>query len=102
MNTQSEKTIEKSNIATFSLIIGIVSFLGAFFIPILGLLGGLVAIILGVLALREIKAQGFQGRGAAITGIVLGGVGIAWFLIFTFVLGPAIADTFNQINDALQ
>lgn len=101
---ETENVSPKSSIATFSLVIGILSVLASFFlasIPGIGVLGGLVALILGIMALREIKAQGFQGRGSAIWGIVLGSISIAWFLLVVFVLGPAIKDVFDTINESL-
>lgn len=53
-------------------------------------IGFLVGIVLGVLALTQIKTTGQQGRGMAIAGIVIGGVSIALLLIaviFLFAVG---------------
>jgi hypothetical protein len=51
---------------------------------VLGILGGvLLAIIFGVVALRQIKRRGDRGRGMAIAGIVLGGL---WTLLIVLVV----------------
>jgi len=100
MTTSSEPNT-RNNLATFSVIIGILAFLALFFVPGGAVVLGLVAVILGGLALREIKANGSQGRGLAITGIVLGVVGVAVFFVNIFILGPIIANTFNSINASL-
>lgn len=98
--TETEKTAPKSSVATFSLVIGILSIVGSLFLPASGLLG-IVALILGFMALREIKTQGFQGRGLAIGGIIAGLLGVGWYLFTVFVLAPAVARTFDTISSSL-
>ena len=69
-------------------VLGIVSLVSAFFISI-------VAIITGHIALSQIKKTGEQGRGLAIAGLIIGYVGlvvgiivaIVWFAI----IGTAIS-----------
>ena len=39
--------------------------------------GALLALILGVIALRQTKRRGQYGRGMAIAGIILGGLGLS-------------------------
>jgi hypothetical protein len=48
---------------------------------LLWVLSGIPAIILGFIALNQIKKTGEQGRGMAITGIVLGFLGLAFLLL---------------------
>ncbi|GMA24343.1 hypothetical protein GCM10025864_21020 [Luteimicrobium album] len=43
--------------------------------------GGLVGLILGIVALTQIKRDGTAGRGMAIAGIVVGGVFVALFVL---------------------
>jgi hypothetical protein len=53
------------------------------------ILTGIPAIVLGFIALNQIRQTGEDGRGMAITGIVLGFVGIiltALFIIFFFAI----------------
>lgn len=77
-----------SGLATASLILGLLVFctLGATGIP---------AVVCGVLALRDVKAQRVGGEGRAIAGIVLGGMTILgwagwWFMV---MLGAAMGPT---------
>jgi hypothetical protein len=48
-------------------------------------LGSAAALILGLVALRQIKARNQGGRGLAIAGIVLGALGLAWLLVVIIV-----------------
>jgi hypothetical protein len=49
---------------------------------------GIVPIVLGIIALSRIKRSGQDGRGLAIAGIVLGVIGLLFWLL---VIGGAIA-----------
>lgn len=79
-----------SGAATASLIFGILSYI---FLPVIG---AIVAVICGHVALGQIRASGDHvgGKGMAIAGLVLGYlqvVGIALFIVFVVLLGAAIA-----------
>ena len=54
------------------------------FIPILGWLLGIGAVVCGAIGLSKIKKQLASGKGMAITGIVLGSIGFVaacgWFI----------------------
>lgn len=69
-----------SNRAIVSLSLGI---LGT---PLVGLLVGWFAIWFGILALRQMDGpEPLQGRGMALSGIVLGGLDIVlWIVLFVF------------------
>ncbi|MDQ3679436.1 MAG: DUF4190 domain-containing protein [Actinomycetota bacterium] len=54
--------------AVVSLVAGIVWIFGV---------GAAVAVVAGIIALRQIRARGERGRGLAVAGIVLGGLGMA-------------------------
>lgn len=58
------------------------------------LVPGLVGIILGIISLPQVKRQQQSGRGMAITGIVMGGVWIALFVLM-LVLGHHGGDVGN-------
>jgi hypothetical protein len=47
---------------------------------------GIPAIILGAIALRQISARGERGRGLAIAGLVIGIVGVLFFVIFVIAV----------------
>ena len=66
----------KSGTAIASLILGIVSF-----IPLVGVLLGILATILGAVALSSIEKQSVGGKGLATTGIVLGILGICFTIV---------------------
>ncbi|MDR6970630.1 DUF4190 domain-containing protein [Leifsonia shinshuensis] len=62
----------------------IVAFVATFFISILG-------IILGFVALSQIKRTGEQGRGLALAAIIIGFIALALGIIFTIIIVAAIA-----------
>ncbi|MEX1015021.1 MAG: DUF4190 domain-containing protein [Candidatus Paceibacterota bacterium] len=72
-----EQKLQKSGLATASLILGLVSF-----IPLVGVLLGILAVILGIISLKQIKKMNLGGKKMAISGIILGLLGI----IFTFAM----------------
>ena len=65
-------------------VMAIVAFIASFFISILG-------IILGFIALSQIKRTGEQGRGLALAAVIIGFVALALGLIFTIIIVAAIA-----------
>jgi peptidyl-prolyl cis-trans isomerase B (cyclophilin B) len=58
--------------------------------PILGFVLGVLAIIFGAVAMNQIKSRGQQGRGLALTGLILGIVVAAWAIIAAIFLGGAL------------
>jgi hypothetical protein len=66
--------------AVISLILGLLS-------PLLCIVGGVMAILWGVLALGEIRRSGnqFRGKGFALAGIVLGAAGILTSIVALIV-----------------
>ncbi len=79
-----------SGAATASLIFGILSYV---FLPVIG---AIVAVICGHVALGQIRASGDRvgGKGMAIAGLVLGYlqiVGFVLIIVFVVILGAAIA-----------
>ncbi|MCG7609495.1 MULTISPECIES: DUF4190 domain-containing protein [Mycobacterium] len=81
-----------SNVAIGSLAASILS-LFLFAMCGVGLLAALVGIGLGITALNQISRSGQSGRGLAIAGIAIGGVGAlfgaAWLLFFLAALSAA-------------
>jgi Domain of unknown function (DUF4190) len=68
-----------NGLAVASLVLGIAQIL-------LWLLTGIPAIILGLIALKQISARGESGKGMAITGLVLGCIGVGLSIIFIVFL----------------
>lgn len=77
-------------LAIAALVLGILS-LVAFWMPILGALLGLVAIILGAVALSKVKKGTAGGRGLAIAGVVTGVLGLLANLVVTALLGAVMS-----------
>lgn len=67
---------QKSGFAIASIILGIFSF-----IPGIGVLLGIAAVIFGFISLSEIKKKQFTGKGLAKGGIFLGFTGIAFSIV---------------------
>jgi hypothetical protein len=65
------------------------SVVGAFLCGI----GSIVGIVLGVIALNQIKQTGQGGRGMALAGIIVGAValvaGLIWVVIYFFASGTS-------------
>ncbi|MEA5457255.1 DUF4190 domain-containing protein [Sinomonas sp. JGH33] len=77
-DTQAPAYVPYSQQKTGTNALAIISLITSFFISIVGL-------ILGVVALSQIKRTGEGGRGLAIAAIVIGSAGIAFgLLIITF------------------
>ena len=72
---------QKSGFAITSLVFGLVSF-----IPMFGVLLGILAIVFGFISISQIKKNNLEGKGLAIAGIILGFAGI----IFTIALYSAL------------
>lgn len=83
-------------------VLAIVSFIGSFFI-------GLVGVILGHIALSQIKRTGENGRGFALAGTIIGYVRVALdilavilaitaFGLFGAIASTAVNDSLNQID----
>lgn len=70
--TQStEEKLPTSGTALASIVLGFF-----FFIPLFGFLTGVVAVVLGMLGIRQVNKGNYRGKRLAITGIVLGIVGM--------------------------
>ena len=83
-----------NGIAVAAMVLGIVS-LALFFIPIVGLICGLIGFILGFSGLSKANRLGGKGKGMAIAGIVTGIIGTligAWVLIGLFLIADAAQD----------
>lgn len=78
--------IPRSNgVATAAMICGIVGLLTSW-IPLVGLLILVVAIVLGVIGLTNSAAKAGVGKGPATAGIVMGAVGVVLAIILTLLI----------------
>jgi len=81
--------IQPKGLAIAALIVGIVSLVFCWpFFGVIGIAGGIVAVILGIIALRKA-----QSKGMSLTGIITGAVaivgGIIWLILSIAVIGVA-------------
>ncbi|MDR1668522.1 MAG: DUF4190 domain-containing protein [Oscillospiraceae bacterium] len=85
--------------AVASLVLGIISLVFMFIpgVSFVGIAAGVVAVILGALAMKQLKAAG-QPTGMATAGLVMGIVGLAIATIVTIVCGAAICAAGNVIG----
>ena len=85
MSTPQYQTYAQAPVQAKTNTLAIVALISVFFISLLG-------IILGHIALNQIKTTGEGGRGLAIAGLVIGYASIAISIIFVIaVLGTAAA-----------
>lgn len=65
-----------------------------------GILGtGVIALVLGIVGLRRTKKNGTQGRGFAIAGVVLGGLGLLSWIVAGVLIGTAVVAHNNELAD---
>jgi hypothetical protein len=56
-------------------------------------IGSVLALVFGYIARRQIQENGERGDGMAITGIILGWVGVAFFALFIALIVTAALST---------
>jgi Domain of unknown function (DUF4190) len=69
---------------------------------IAGPFAGIAAIVLGWISLKQIRLSGEDGRGMAITGLVLGIVGtllVILLIVFILALVKGVATNVNGLNN---
>jgi hypothetical protein len=67
----------------------------------LALIGGTIAIILGFRALSQIRRFSQEGKGKAITGIILGFVSVVPLLYFVLIVLPMIGRMLDSVFSGL-
>ena len=82
-----------SGLAIAALVVGIVAFLTGL-VPILGTLVGLVAVVLGIIALVK-----KQSKALALTGLILGGIGLIVSLLSGLILGAFAGAAVDAIDE---
>jgi uncharacterized membrane protein HdeD (DUF308 family) len=92
-----EREKESSPLAIISLILGIIS-LFSLFTGFISIIFAVAAIITGSMSLRKMRTDKYQGRGMAITGIVLGVITIILFVVFVLIIGALGLALFNYVS----
>ena len=79
------QTKQAPGTAIASMVLGIVSIVLIFF----AIVTGIIAIVLGANSIKKIRKEPdkYEGEGFAIAGIILGSIGLAFWVIFAIVWG---------------
>lgn len=90
-----------SGLAVAALVVGIVSLLIAWvpLVNVAAILGGLVAVVLGALALSRIRRSGQTGKGLAVAGLVLGGLSVVASIIVNVALGAFVEEVGAAVEE---
>ena len=94
---------QNKGLAVAALVLGIVGVVTFFFF--LGGLIGIVALVLGIVAIRQTRRGQASGQGMAIAGTVLGGAAIVITAIYAIALGAFFAkfgSQFSNFQDCLR
>jgi Domain of unknown function (DUF4190) len=93
---------QTNGLAIISMVLGIASIPFSFCYGV-GVLFGIAAFIMGLIARKQIQERAQEGSGKALTGIITGGITIVGVLaiVILALLGPAIANVFSGINSSL-
>jgi hypothetical protein len=81
-----------------ALVCGLAQFLLWFLLLVPGFIAAVLALIFGLVSLSQIRRQGEFGRGMAITGIVLGGLGILGGIILGILIGVGTAHYHSHVG----
>lgn len=98
---QYEQPRKSNGLGIAALVLGLLSLPAAFFAGVPGIVLGLIAIVLGVLGLRRVKARRADNRGMAIAGLVSGILGLLLgilVLVFTVFLVQTTGDCLEELQ----
>lgn len=98
--THVQSTGGTDGVAVAALVIGILSLLTSWFV--LGGLGGVIALVLGLVALGRIKRNRSAGRGMAITGVVTGALSILVAIVVVIIGVSFFGDAAAEYERCLQ
>jgi hypothetical protein len=90
----------RPGMAIAALVLGIVAIV-MFWIPIIGIICGIAAIVTGVMSMRKISAGNLPGKNMVITGLVTGIIGLiisAITLIGAVSMGKSVFDEMKQTD----
>jgi hypothetical protein len=80
-----------NNLSIAALVCGLAQFLLWFLLLIPGFIAAVLAMIFGAVALGQISRRGESGRGMALAGIVLGGLGVLGGVALGILIGVGSA-----------
>ncbi|KAE8764086.1 DUF4190 domain-containing protein [Georgenia thermotolerans] len=93
-----------SGLAIAAFVIGIVAFLMAWIpvINVVAIIGGIVAVVLGAIALSKASKGQAGGKGLAIAGLVLSGLAIVGAILMNVVFGAALSAVDDAVQESIQ
>jgi hypothetical protein len=93
-----------SGMAIAAFVIGIVALLLAWIpiINVISIVGGIVAVVLGIIAIRKVGRGEAGGKGFAITGIVLAGLAIIGSILMNVVFGAVLSEVDKTVQRELE
>lgn len=91
---QPTQPTEAKGLAVAALVVGIVAFLSGW-APIWGMIVGIAAVVLGILALKK-----RQNKAMSVVGLVLGAIGLVSSLIFTLMWAAVLSSP--TVQDAVK
>lgn len=91
MTRPAEPAGRINGVAVASLVCGLAQFLLWFFLLVPGFVAALLGLVLGVVALGQVRRSGEAGRGLALTGILLGGLGVLAGVVVAILIGVGSA-----------
>ncbi len=91
-----------NSLAITSMVLGILSI----FIPFVGIVLGIIAIILGRKAMKEIPPNSSgSAKGMALTGLICGIVGLAIYLLYLIIfvlIGAVFMNIYNETSHHIE
>ena len=90
-----------NGLAVAAFVVGLLSILVAWIpvVGIAGIVGGIVAVVLGIMALSRARKSPVGGRGLGIAGLVLGALSVLLGIVVTVVLGAALTAFDGSFED---
>jgi hypothetical protein len=64
-----------------------------------GPIAGIAAIVLGVMSMKQIEVSGEDGRGMAMTGLVLGIVGTILFVLVLIFVAAIVGGILSHVSN---
>lgn len=97
--SESESSMPpRNNLALAAIILGVVALLGLFLIGIVDAVIIIAGLVVGILAVRQVKRGESNRRGFAIAGVVLSAVALVLFVVFVIVNQRAVSDCKKKIG----
>jgi hypothetical protein len=85
------RSVKTNGLAIAALVCGLVQFLLWFFLLVPGFVEAVLALSFGIGGLAQTRRRGEGGKGLAIAGIVLGGLGVLGGVAWAILLGVGSA-----------